>query len=242
MDAVPDPGRRLWRRPATADGLCLVQYFSLASAEQLFYLLKMRSARADLTSMAVIRDAAMRLFAERGVAAVTVRDIGAASGVSAPLVIHHFKSKKGLKTAVDEHVLGVVEQMLALIGELDVAAMVSPFADLLEREPDVTTYLRRLLVDGGPQAEALFRRLYGVTVAAFTALEASGLMRLGPDAAVQAAFLLVNDLGAVILREQIRAVVGVDPLAGPGIVRWSQTVLDVYSNAVLRGNPRKANR
>ncbi len=193
----------------------------------------------------------MRLFAERGAAAVTVRDVAAASGVSAPLVIHHYKSKDGLKTAVDDYALGVVEQMFALAAELEpaqlhVAAMASPLAELLEREPDVTTYLRRLLVDGGPPAETLFRRLYETAVAAFTALENSGLVRRGPDPALQAAFLLVNDLGAVILREQLREVVGIDPLAGEGIVRWTKTILDVYGKAVFLDTrstqPRKAKR
>jgi AcrR family transcriptional regulator len=218
--------------------------FALAYIEQLFYGLNMRSAHGDLTSVAAIRNAAMRLFAEQGVAAVTVREIAAACGVSAPLVIHHYKSKDRLKEAVDEHVLAFVEQMFALLGGVDIAdvdpaAMTSPFAELLEREPDVLGYLRRLLVDGGPPAEALFRRLYEVTQAALPAMEAAGVLRVGPDPDAQAAFLLVNDLGAVILRDQIRSVLGVDPLAGPGIVRWSQTVFDVYGGPALREKGRR---
>lgn len=207
----------------------------------------MRSARGDLTSAAAIRDAAMRLFADRGVAAVTVRDIAAASGVSAPLVIHHYKSKDGLKKAVDEHALAFVEQMFALLAdsestEFDVAAMTSPFAQMLEREPDVMTYLRRMLVDGGPPAAALFERLYESTRAALRAMAEAGLLRPGPDPDAQAAFLLVNDLGAVILRDQLRSVAGIDPLSGPGIVRWSRTVFDVYGNAVLPSAARKGRR
>ena len=186
----------------------------------------------------------MRLFAERGVAAVTVRNVATACGVSAPLVIHHYKSKEGLKQAVDEHALAFVEQMFTLLegvdaADLDLAAVSSPFAELLEREPDVLGYVRRMLVDGGPPAEALFRRLYGITRVALPAMEAAGLLRLGPDPDTQAAFLLVNDLGAVILRDQIRSVLGVDPLTGPGIARWSQTVFDVYGRPVLRGKARK---
>jgi hypothetical protein len=96
-----------------------------------------------------------------------------------------------------------------------------------------------LLVDGGPPAEALFRRLYEVTRAALPAMEAAGVLRVGPDPDAQAAFLLVNDLGAVILRDQIRSVLNVDPLAGPGIARWSQTVFDVYGGAVPRDKRRR---
>jgi hypothetical protein len=73
-------------------------------------------------------------------------------------------------------------------------------------------------------------------------MDEAGLLRVGPDAETQAAFLLVNDLGAVILRDQIRIVAGVDPLVGPGIVRWGQTVFDVYGNPILRRKERKGRR
>lgn len=208
----------------------------------------MRSVQpGDLTSAAAIRNAAMRLFADRGVAAVTVRDIAAACGVSAALVIHHYKSKEGLKDAVDENALAFVEQMFALlegvdIADVDMAAMTAPFAEMLEQEPDVLSYLRRMLIDGGRSADALFRRLFEVTRAGLRAMEAAGRLRAGPDPDTQAAFLLVNDLGAVILRDQIRSVAGVDPLAGEGIVRWSQTVFDVYGRGVLHSTAKKGRR
>ena len=44
----------------------------------------------DLTARARIRDAALRLFAERGVEGVTIREIAEAAGVSGGLVRHHF--------------------------------------------------------------------------------------------------------------------------------------------------------
>src|SRR5665647_1890724 len=55
----------------------------------------------DLTARATIRNAALRLFADRGHDAVTVREIATQAGVSPALVIHHFGSKDGLRTEVD---------------------------------------------------------------------------------------------------------------------------------------------
>jgi TetR/AcrR family transcriptional regulator len=49
---------------------------------------------------AVVIDAAERLFADRGFAATSMRDISAASGVSHPLIHHHFGSKEELYAAV----------------------------------------------------------------------------------------------------------------------------------------------
>jgi TetR/AcrR family transcriptional regulator len=49
---------------------------------------------------ALVIDAAERLFAERGFSATSMRDISAASGVSHPLIHHHFGSKEELYAAV----------------------------------------------------------------------------------------------------------------------------------------------
>mgnify|MGYP001186295599 CR=1 FL=1 len=47
-------------------------------------------------SKVAIRDAAVRLFAQRGYAGTSVRDIAGDAGVDAALVIRHFGSKEGL--------------------------------------------------------------------------------------------------------------------------------------------------
>src|SRR3954467_6620801 len=54
---------------------------------------------------ALVIDAAERLFAERGFAATSMRDISAASGISHPLIHHHFGSKEDLYAAVKRRVV-----------------------------------------------------------------------------------------------------------------------------------------
>jgi AcrR family transcriptional regulator len=54
-------------------------------------------------SRAHILETAWRLVGERGVQAVTVADIAAASGVSRQLVYHHFDSRAGLLVAMARH-------------------------------------------------------------------------------------------------------------------------------------------
>jgi TetR/AcrR family transcriptional regulator len=58
-----------------------------------------RARDPEGTRVAVL-DAAERLFAEEGFAATSMRDISTASGISHPLIHHHFGSKEGLYTAV----------------------------------------------------------------------------------------------------------------------------------------------
>ena len=179
----------------------------------------------------------MRLFARRGAAAVTIRDIAAEAGVSPSLVIHHYGSKQGLREAVDNRAIALVN---AFVTELTAASGGGPSASLaaalsseLERDPLLPGYLRRLLVDGGKPAETLFRRLFEAVLSGFATLEAAGLVRPSSDAEVRAAFLLVNDLAVVLLRDQVHEVLGIDPLARSGMERWTAQVLDVYSRGVL---------
>lgn len=207
------------------------------STARLFYNLNVRAAPGDLTSAATIRETAMRLFAERGAARVTIREIAAEAGVSPSLVMHHYGSKEGLREAVDKRVIGLVD---ALVTELTTSSSSAPGASLgtalsteLERDPLLPAYLRRLLIDGGNPATTLFRRLYDAVLSGFGALEAAGLVRSSSDAEIRAAFLLVNDLAIVLLRDQLHEVIGVDPLARPGMERWTAQVLEVYTRGVL---------
>jgi AcrR family transcriptional regulator len=57
----------------------------------------------ERNSRAHILETAWRLVGERGVHAVTVADIAAASGVSRQLVYHHFDSRAGLLVAMARH-------------------------------------------------------------------------------------------------------------------------------------------
>ena len=147
----------------------------------MFSILNVRTADDDLKAAAVIRNAAMRLFAERGAAAVTVREIAAAAGVSAGLVMHHYGSKDGLKEAVDRRAVAFFEEMigeLARIGEEGGSASLAElFAARLERQPAMVGYVRRLLVDGGQAADVLFAGLFEATVAGMRSLAAAGVVR-----------------------------------------------------------------
>jgi AcrR family transcriptional regulator len=69
----------------------------------LFSILNVRSAPEDQTAIARIRDAAMDLFGQHGFN-VGLRTIADAPGVSAPLVIHNFGSREGLRKACDDYV------------------------------------------------------------------------------------------------------------------------------------------
>lgn len=208
----------------------------------MFYILHMCAAPSDLTAAATIREAAMELFAERGAAAVTIREVASASGVSPSLVIHHFGSKEGLKAAADARATALLEVLVSELMDAShpggsATSLAGVFGERLEREPKLPAYIRRMLIDGGRPAESMFATLLDSTVAGLAVLERAQLLRPAADARLRAAFLLVNDLAAVMLREQLIAVAGVDPLAPAGLERWTREVLDVYTNGVFVAPP-----
>jgi AcrR family transcriptional regulator len=202
-------------------------------------MLYMRSAPGDRTARAVIRDEALRLFAGRGPAAVSLRQIAAAAGVSPGLVIHHFGSKDGLWEAVDAHVLAM---FTAIIGELTTAELYDPGAAgslaeavvrYLPPGSPVPAYLRRLLLAGGDRGRELFRRLYDGSRTALEAMSEAGLAARGADPAVRAAILMSNDLAVLLLREQLTDVLGTDPLSAAGMARWGREMLAIYAEGLM---------
>jgi AcrR family transcriptional regulator len=197
-------------------------------------------AAADLTGAALIRETAMRLTADRGWDAVSIRDIAAAAQVSSSLVVHHYGTKARLREAVDRR---VVEALTELLDQLSLAESThedgSDNGDILalsmaaafqRRFGDgvVLDYLRRLLVDGGPAASELFDALFSATERLLGAMEDAGAVTPSADRAARAAFLLVNDLAVVLLRSEVKRVLGVDPFSRSGLERWGRAVMDVY--------------
>lgn len=204
-------------------------------------IVNMRSPQSDdRTARARIRDEALRLFAERGPAAVTMRDIAAAAGVSAPLLIRHYGSKDGLIEAVDAHVVATFEALLTNITEqtagLDqdaVPSLLDGLATLLPPESAIPAYLSRMLIEGGPAGSALFERLFRLSEQTLDEMVAAGTASAGSDSAVRAAFLLVNDLAVLTLRPRLAKVLGVDPLSEAGMRRWAGEVFAIYRDGLV---------
>jgi AcrR family transcriptional regulator len=201
----------------------------------------------DLTAKANIRNAALRLFAERGHDAVTVREIAAAAGVSPALVVHHFGSKDGLRAAVDGYAARAFDSLFAM-NEQDLAAVLTGgnwvsvaemFASAFPHGSPLPAYLRRLLLVNDPAGAALFGRWYALTRRLLDSITEMGAARPGEDPAVRAAFLLVNDLALVLMRNQIAAAIGVDPLTPEGITRWAKEVTAAYTEGVFMPAPRE---
>ncbi|WP_344657381.1 TetR/AcrR family transcriptional regulator [Catenulispora subtropica] len=201
----------------------------------------MRSVRDDRTARAVIRDEALRLFAQHGPDAVSVRQIAAAAGVSAALVVHHFGSKEALREVVDRHVLETFDAMLAeMTGqgpEMYDPAATGSLVEAVQRHlpPDspMPAYLRRMLLTDSAAGRELFAKLFTLSRGMLAALSEAGMATPGQDPAVRAALLMANDLAVLLLRDQLTEALGVDPLSREGMARWSAEMLAIYATGLL---------
>jgi AcrR family transcriptional regulator len=198
-------------------------------------------SRESRTARAIIRDESLRLFAERGSDAVTVRQIAAAAGVSPALVIHHFGSKKGLRAAVDSYVNGVFDILFQQIGSLDWhadGAAVSIAEMMLAQLPPgspIPAYLCRLWLAGEEPGQMIFRHWYELTCAVMNEMTEEEVLRPSSDPAVRSAFVMIMDLSLLVLHDQLSGALGFDPLTREGMERWAAAALDVMHDGIFAG-------
>ena len=204
----------------------------------------MRSTPDDRTARAAIRDEALRLFAGRGPDAVTIRQIATAAAVSPGLVVHHFGGRDGLRRAVDEHVAAVFDDLLDALRDEDwtdggaAGSLAQAFVARLPPDSPVPAYLRWLLLSGDPAGAAVFRRWFDAGTRLLDDLAARGLLTGSADPAVRSAFLMVNDLAVVLLRDRLADLLGFDPVTPDGMTRWTAEAMAVYTGGLFRAESR----
>lgn len=170
-----------------------------------------RATDEDLTAKARIRNAALDLYSKSGPDRISLRAIATEAGVTLGLVQHHYKTKAGLREAVDQLVVDHFEAALAEVPDTDRPAELAAARDaavrrMLEANPPVVDYVRRALLD--PTGENL--HLLGVLVD-LTAREVSALRRSGRAStkrreSIQIVAVLVRQMGEMLLAPLVDAV------------------------------------
>ena len=184
----------------------------------------------DLTARARIRDAALRLFTERGVDGATIRDIAKAAGVSAGLVRHHFGSKETLREACDSHALSQlmrIKEQAVLEGRLGDPGFLSTV------QPKVLSlyrYLARALLDGSSAAAAMFDEIVELTQRWLADHPSFGK---ATDPRAHAAVFVAMQIGMLGMHEHLSRALGADFLSPEGHLRMVRGMVDFYSNPLL---------
>jgi AcrR family transcriptional regulator len=180
------------------------------------------SSQDDLTARARIRDAAIALFAERGIAAATIRDIAEAAGVSSGLLRHHFGSKEGLRDACDEYALNQITALGLQFTDTSVLGRVTPEVLRLQR------YLIRSMMDGSAAAMAMFDRTldFGEQWLATTDMDVS-------DPRAYLAVISVMKMSMFVMRDQLSHALGQSVDEPAGWARALAASLEIFANPLV---------
>ncbi|NKQ57030.1 TetR/AcrR family transcriptional regulator [Amycolatopsis sp. K13G38] len=174
----------------------------------------------DLTARARIRDAALSLFAEHGVAGTSMRRIADHAGVSLALVQYHFGNKAGLERGCDEYVVEFIRAALSrgVDGkQLDNAEFVE---ETHRAGAPVLRYLGRALADGTPAAGSLFDELVAIT---------ERYRESQADPRAEAAVFVAMRLGIYVLQDHLTRALGVDAFGPEGMARIAAAQLAIIS-------------
>ncbi len=191
----------------------------------------------DLTTKARIRDAAVAVIAQHGLADTTTRKIAEAAGVSPGLVIHHFGSMDGLRRACDEYAAARIRELkedaAAQGAGMDVIGAV--------RESDVgylLPYLAAVLVDDSPAVAELIDDMVADAEEYSERMVETGMLRPTEYPRERAALLVVWSLGSLVLHTHMERLLGVD-LTDPELTsssafaRYALPVYEIYGGGVM---------
>ncbi|PXA78925.1 TetR family transcriptional regulator [Auritidibacter sp. NML120779] len=162
----------------------------------------------NMSSKARIRTAALKLFAAHGHHAVSLRQIAEATPIAHGSVVHHFGSKAGLIRAVEDDILARLREALDdLPPDIRTAEELRRIRDanvgrLLEANPEIVDYARRVLLAPGTDAEGasgLSHRIAELTRSVVRGARSTGFSTSTRSEAVQVAELLVRYLGRLFL-------------------------------------------
>ncbi len=176
-----------------------------------------------------IRDAAIALFSENGVKGTNVRAIAAAAGASPPLIVHHYGSKEALTAECDRYVAEFLNERKR--NGMRAGASFDPLAALREAR-DGSMFLRYLavrLAEGSPQVAAMVDEMVSDAAGYMADGVESGMLRPTNYPYERAVVLTIWSLGALVLREHLERLLGVDIAAVP----QEPTAASAYVGPVL---------
>ncbi|WFN92333.1 TetR/AcrR family transcriptional regulator [Gordonia sihwensis] len=171
-----------------------------------------RAGEADLTAKAKIRNAALDLYAEHGEERVSMRAVAAAAGVTVGLVQHHFKTKDGLRRAVEELIVEYHRAAIASVPNDGSPAEVAAARDaavraMLNDNPVVVGYMRRVLLDPNSPT-TLLRQLTELARDEVSKMRDAGLASTRRSVAEQTVAMMVRNVGQLFLQPMVDAMWG----------------------------------
>lgn len=193
-----------------------------------------RSPNASPETAERIRTAAIEVFAEHGFTKSTIRSIASAAEVSPGLVIHHFGSKEGLRTACDDHVFAAITETKAQNAKYNSFAVQAMFENPnMSRNLD---YLVKSLLDPSEHGQRYFEHYIDLVESYITHGFAGYTFRPSDDPRGQAATVATLALAPAMLDHRLQTSLGTSDTAET-MGRLAPHLLDLYLHGVLATTP-----
>ncbi|MDS2173408.1 TetR family transcriptional regulator [Nesterenkonia sp. CL21] len=183
-----------------------------------------------------ILDAAIELFGEHGFSGTSLKAIAQRADVSAPLVIHHFGSKAGLRKACDERVAELFYQFKSeSIARSRPALPRNYVMEAIQASGPIIHYLLQAFLAGGDEIDALMDRLVEDSLEYTAEAERIGLIHPSANPRNRAVVMLLQSFGALMLHKQMKRLLGASPLedSPEDLAPYMSAVLELYTRPVL---------
>lgn len=184
-------------------------------------------------------NAGLKLFAERGFAAVGLREIAAEAGVSLGLVRTHFGSKDGLREAIDEFVLDEIKQLYATViahsGDEALSQAVEDALEWIPRDRNVIMYARMALMEKTPGSQALFDQLLAIMRQFIDNNAKRGLLQPSVDREWAAIYLVFDFIGPAIIEPFAKSAFGKSMYSRPMITARIAFMVRAFTRGFLKG-------
>jgi len=169
-----------------------------------------RATNDDLTSKARIRNTALDLYAQYGEDRISLRAIAAEAGVTLGLVQHHFKTKAGLRDAVDQLVVDYFAQAIAEVPTEGSPAELAAARDeavrrMLIDNPPVVNYIRRSVLEASDDRMHLLDVLVELIRDEVSALREAGIASTRRRESTQIVTVLLRQMGELLLQPFVDA-------------------------------------
>ncbi len=202
------------------------------------YMRVRKLQQSDVTAYARVRNAALRLFADRGASASSIRAVAKAAGVSPGLVQHHFRTKADLQTALEAYVVEKVAELARVSltestrpGKLIIGRQIVEF---IRKNPDIIRYARRVILEDDPLGRRLFDQIVAAGRILMERLAKQGFLRADIDMAWASLNAMLMVIGPVLLEPGIDRHLDRPFLSDEGLSRWDVAVDDMLTRGIYR--------
>ncbi|NDK32689.1 TetR family transcriptional regulator [Nesterenkonia haasae] len=182
-----------------------------------------------------IRDAAIELFGEHGFNEVSLKEIACRAGVSAPLVIHHYESKRNLRKVCDAFVTEQIRRTKTESVRIAGPMPRNHALELIQSHRHLLKYLLQAFAAGGPEMDDLFDTLVEDSLEYTAEAEQLGLVYPSTNPRHRAVVLLLQSFGALMLHHQMKRHLGASPLdeESEGLLPYMAAVAEIYTRPLM---------